>query len=178
MKHFSLCALLLFAICPLFGQNAEPNFWTDLSVVANATKIDLQIDFSEAEILGEDFADFVANEADWSKSEPEIRKKFIRAFNEEANDGPYPHRLGTYPDAEYRMLIKVTRVTDKGSDVNADLYLLNASDEVVFFRRVNGERGRIGSVCNLMEDAFEDLGESLGSKFYWCARVLRHYLGW
>ena len=178
MKHISLSVLLLLAMCPLFGQNAEGSFWTDLSVVANATKIDLQIDFTDAEILGEDFADFAAAEPEWAQCEPAIRKKFIRAFNEEANDGPYPHRLGDFPDADYRMVLKVTRVTDKGSDVNADLSLVNAAGEVVFFRRVNGERGRVGSVCNLMEDAFEDLGESLGTKFYWCARVLRHYLGW
>ena len=178
MKRLSICAITLLLMCPLFGQNIEPSFWTDLTIVANSTKIDLAIDYSDAEILGEDFAVFAANEPEWEQYEAEIRNKFIRAFNEEANDGPYPHRIGSYPDAEYQMLVKVTRVTDRGSDINADLYLLNLNGEVVFFRRVNGEKGQVGSVCNLMGDAFEDLGESVGKKFYWCARVLKHYLGW
>ena len=138
----------------------------------------LEIDYSDADVLGQEFGEFVAGEADWEKNAPEIRAKFIKAFNAEANDGPYPHRLGDYKDVEYKMVLMVTRVAERGTDVNANMFIYNAQDKVVFSHRVNGEGGQVGSVSNLMGDALADMGESVGKKFYWFARDVRNYLGW
>ena len=115
--------------------------------------------------------DFVAGEANWSGYEPEIRSKFIRAFNEEANDGAFPHRVGSYPDAEYTMVIHVSKVDDRGSNVKGTMDIVNARGEVVFTHKVEGNEGRFGSVCNLMGDAFREMGEDIGQSFYLHARV-------
>lgn len=163
MRKLSVLLTILFlAALPLGAQIAKGSSWTALSCVYNIQKIDLSIDYSDADILGEEFEEFVKGEANWSNYEPEIRSRFIRAFNQEANDGRHPHRLGTYEDSACKMVIKVTKVRDKGSEVWGTLYLYDAEGNILFARKIKGEKGRFGSVCNLMGDAFDELGEVIG----------------
>ena len=93
----------------LSAQKPVENKWADLEFLRDSKKLNLVIDYTAADILGEDYEDFVAGEVEWSLYEPEIRSKFIRAFNAEADDGPFPHRVGNYPDAEYTLVIRVKK---------------------------------------------------------------------
>jgi hypothetical protein len=165
-----LFSIVLFSMV-VMAQKPVENKWAELEFLHNSRKINLVIDYSEADIVGEDYEDFVAGEPDWKTSEPEIRSKFIRAFNEEADDGSYPHRVGTYPDAQYNMIINVKKVGDRGSNVKGVMRITNAEGEVLFIHSVEGNEGRFGSVCNLMGDAFREMGEDLGQRFYHNARI-------
>ena len=155
----------------LSAQTPVENKWSDLEFLRDSRKLNLVIDYTSADILGEDYEDFVAGEAEWSSYEPEIRSKFIRAFNEEADDGLYPHRVGTYPEAEFTVVIYVKKVDDSGSNVKGTLNIINSEGEVLFIHKVEGNEGRFGSVCNLMGDAFREMGEDVGQNFYRHARV-------
>ena len=155
----------------LSAQKPVENKWSDLEFLRDSRRLNLIIDYSSADILGEDFEDFVAGEAEWNSYEPEIRSKFIRAFNEQADDGPSPHRVGTYPDAEYTLVIHVKKVDDDGSNVKGTMNIVNSEGEVLFTRKVEGNEGRFGSVCNLMGDAFREMGEDVGQSFYHHART-------
>lgn len=77
-----------------------------MSCVYNIQKIDLSIDYSDADILGEEFEEFVKGEA-------------------------------------HKMVIKVTKVRDKGSEVWGTLYLYDAEGNILFARKIKGEEGRL-----------------------------------
>ena len=121
-----IIALAAAIICiPALGQKPVDSKWKDLLFLWDAKKIALVIDYSDADILGEDFQDFIKGEANWDKYEPEIRSKFVRAFNTEADDGPYPHRIGSYDDAQYTIVINVQRVTQDGSEIFAVVQIVD-----------------------------------------------------
>lgn len=171
MRYYPFILTLMLLPHLLMAQKAVESKWSELEFLNDSRRLNLVIDYSTADILGEDFEDFVAGEAEWNSYEAEIRSKFIRAFNEEADDGPYPHRVGTYPDAEYTLVIHVKKVDDKGSNVKGVMNVLSINGMVLFTHEVEGNEGRFGSVCNLMGDAFREMGEDVGGKFYHHARM-------
>ena len=168
-RAYIILSLILWSLF-LSAQNPVQYKWADLGFISDTRKLNLVIDYSSADILGDDFVDFVAGEANWGSYEPEIRSKFIRAFNEEADDGAYPHRLGNYPDADYTMIIHVLKVDDRGSNVKGTMDIVGAVGDVLFTHNVEGNQGRFGSVCNLMGDAFTEMGEDIGQEFFFHAR--------
>ena len=170
MKRVFIILLLILWPVMLLAQKPVQNKWSDLEFLCDSKKLNLIIDYSSADILGEDFVDFVAGEVNWNSYEPEIRSKFIRAFNEEADDGAYPHRLGNYPDADYTMIIHVLKVDDRGSNVKGTMDIVDAVGDVIFTHNVEGNQGRFGSVCNLMGAAFTEMGEDIGQEFFSHAR--------
>lgn len=169
-RAYIILSLILWSLFSS-AQNPVQYKWADLGFISDTRKLNLVIDYSSADILGEDFVDFVAGEANWGSYEPEIRSKFIRAFNEEADKGTYPHRVGNYPDAEYTIVIHVGKVDDRGSNIKGTMDIVNAQGELVFTHKVEGNEGRFGSVCNLMGDALREMGEDIGQSFYHHARV-------
>jgi len=165
-KLFALITAALL-IMPLYAEDA----WKELSFLASVKKINLVIDYSEADIVGEDFEDFVQGEKEWDTYEQEIRSKFVRAFNQEANDGDYPHRVGNYEDSKYTLVLKVKTVTKKGSEIHTKVLVTNQEGKVVFVRDDEWcEKGKYGSVPNLMGDAMGKMGMELGKKFFFNAR--------
>jgi len=171
MKRIYLIVSLVFLTTPLLAQYGAGSRWSELGFLAQSRKLNLVIDYSFADMLGEDYVDFVAGEADWDRYAPEIRSRFIRAFNSEADDGPFPHRIGSYQDADYVIYIHVRKVHDGGSVVKGVMDITDAEGNVFFSREVEGNEGRFGSVCNLMGDAFEELGEDVGRCFFRYARA-------
>lgn len=165
IKKILFSLILSLLIVPVYAQKVQDTPWSQLSQVAETRKINFEIDYSKADILGEDYADFVAGDAAWATDEGEIRSRFIRSFNTEADDGRYPHRLGSYGESDVKMLIKILEVRESGSSVSGLLFLYK-ENKLVFIRKVYAEKGRVGSVGNLMGDAMEVIGESLGSKFF------------
>ncbi|GEM_PF-2988729 len=144
---------------------AEKSPWQDLSVLADVMNLNLVLDFSEATILHRDVSDFIATEPDWDTGIAEVEGRFMSTFNEGANWGSTPHKAGHYSDAEYTLVIKVTSVEDKGSEISGYVCIIDAVKQIVFSRDFNTEAGRYGSVLNLMGDAMEEFGDDLGDTF-------------
>lgn len=167
MKKLFTIIIAALMILPLYAENP----WKDLSFLGSVKKINFVIDYSEADIVGEEFEDFVAGEVEWETYAQEIRSKFVRAFNQEANDGDYPHRVGNYDDAKYTLVLKVQSVTAKGSEIHTKVLVANQDGEVLFKREDEWcKRGTFGSVCNLMGDAMGKMGTEIGRKFFFNAR--------
>lgn len=60
---------------------------------------------------------------------------------------------------------------DSGSNVKGTMNIINPKGEVLFTHKVEGNEGRFGSECNLMGDAFREMGEDVGQSFYHHART-------
>lgn len=163
MKKKYLVLFLILLSLPLYGQKL--NSWKNLSVIANTRDLNCVIDYSGASILNETFDDWVKGEPDWDSSFYEICSKFRQSFNGNADKGKHPHRVGTFPDAEYSLVLHVLKVKDKGSNVQVQFEVVTKDGEVIFSQKGEGKQGRYGSVANLMSDAFEDLGGKLGLSF-------------
>ena len=148
----------------------EKSPWSELSFLANDPLLNLFLDFSEAEILHQEARDFIANEPNWASGIAEVEAKFISNFNKRADKGKTPHRVGHYADAPYTLLLKVTTVEDKGSEINGYLCILDIEGNIVFCRKFEAEDGVAGSVLNLMGDAMTGYGEDLGDSFRLHAR--------
>ena len=168
MKRILILVLLLVA--PIFVFAQKLNDSKNLGAIADETKLDLIIDFSEASILGVDFEDWVTGEPDWEQSYSTIRVKFMQAFNSSADKGKKPHKVGNAPNSNYVVYVKVQKVKDDWSEVHALVSVKNRDGEVIFADSIKGEQGRFGSVANLMGDAMEDMGWKVGRLIFRNAR--------
>jgi len=163
MKRLLSVILILTISLTALAQKMSDS--KNLAAVADEQKIDLNIDFSNASILGVDFEDWVTGEPDWDQSYSEIRVKFIQAFNSIADRGRHPHRAGSAPNSSYLLHIKIEKVKDDGSEVHALVCVENKEGNTIYEKSMKGEQGRFGSVANLMGDAMEDLGYKVGRLF-------------
>ena len=140
------------------------------------TSINLEIDYSKGEYMGMTLDDFIAyrNEeclytqvkeisyADhWEDSvKPELQSELL----DDMRDHLRKIRVCVINcDCKYTLLITVLLVSGNG-DLETECSFVDKEGNVVKKFNLNSKGGHFGSIENLMEDGFENLGELLGKK--------------
>lgn len=158
MKRIVLSILLITAVLPLFAQK-NLDSWKRLDPL-RGQEINFGLDFSNAQIMGQNANDFIASREDWKNEHQEIWCRMVNAFNSYA----YKSTLGGYRESEYTLLIQPVLVDDDGSTIDGWTQVVNSKGEVIFCRSFHVSEGHFGSVTNLMGDALAKYAEKLGKK--------------
>ena len=163
MKHTLTTIALLLLSLNLFSQEVREDDWEVASCLATNEFVGLDIDFSEADILGVSFDEYVAVNPSWESYYQLMKKSFSQEFNENADRGKYPHRIKEPHSCQ--MIIKINSVQKRGTRIIGTIILLNKEGNEVFRRSVQGNGSGHGEVEEVMCRAFADMGESVGEDF-------------
>ena len=127
-------------------------------------RIQMNIDFSEADIMGMSEAEFTEYEEDWTHDKVQI----LTLFYENVNDALKGNLVvGNYKqDTAYTLDLVVRTVNTRG-DYDCDIYLYRNLDDgsqefVAEALGVNARGGKIGTKLNLMKDGAKHTGKELG----------------
>lgn len=167
MMRYSFTAItgILLALCA-YAQDVPEQDWDDLPFLAESKHISLDFDFTDADILGVPFEEYLKAKPNWTADLIDMRSKFIEAFNDGADHGRYPHCIVSSREPHnYKMVIKVKTVDQRGTNILATLFIYDNEGHELFRRHVQGHRGQVGTLENLMGDAFEEMGEDIGGEF-------------
>ena len=145
-------ALLLLAITA--SSQARLDSPKNLRQMAGQSNINLVIFWKSALIVDVPFNEWVKGEPDWAESETEIRLRFMKSFNGEARRFGAPFRVGTHPDADFTLVIRVVDVTNDGSKVTSEVSFIDKDRTPIYSDLWVFDDGMFGSVANLMGDAF------------------------
>ena len=170
MKSFAVACFALIIVSFGFAPSHGIDDWNNLRITANERKINFQIDWSGAIIQNIDYPEWVEGEKDWKGSEAELRNKFIKSFNGITDNGDYPHRLGNYAEAPYSLILHIVNVNEDGSMIQAVVSVVDDHENTIFQKEHFSNKGHWGSTINLMGDALEEMGRSVGNNFYRYAR--------
>ena len=156
-------ATLLFSVA-LFATAGAQKITGTFAPLAKEARVQMNVDFSEALIMGmseEEFADF---EEDWIHDKVEIVSLFYDNANDVLGGSPV---VGNYKmDTEYTLDL-VVRTVDVRGNYDCDLYLLRnladgSQEEVARADGVYARGGKIGTKLNLMKDGAKHTGKELG----------------
>ena len=127
-------------------------------------RIRMNIDFSEADIMGMSEAEFTDYEEDWTHDKVQI----LNLFYENVNDALKGNLVvGDYKlETDYTLDLVVRTVNTRG-DYDCDLYLYRNMDDgsqefVAEALGVYARGGKIGTKLNLMKDGAKHTGKELG----------------
>ena len=161
MKKTITLLLLLTALSA--AANAQ-KITGSFSPLGDEARVKMNIDFSEADIMGmseEEFADY---EEDWTHDKVEILSLFYNCANDEM-DGALI--VGNYKqDTEYTLDL-IVRTVDVRGNYDCDLVLYRNLDDgsLEFVAKAEGiyaRGGKIGTKLNLMKDGAKHTGKTLG----------------
>ena len=158
-----ILATLLFSVALFATANAQ-KITGSFAPLAKEARVQMNVDFSEALIMGmseEEFADF---EEDWTHDKVEIVSLFSDNANDVLDGSPV---IGNYKlDTEYTLDL-VVRTVDVRGNYDCDLYLIHnladgRQEEVARAEGVYARGGKIGTKLNLMKDGAKHTGKELG----------------
>lgn len=150
MKKLNLFTLLLVAQISLAQSS-------DLSLLKEEKRINLQFDYSSANINGHTEEEFAKIEADWYKDRPRYEGRFRSDFANTIK--PKNVMLGDFADSKFTMKIVVEQVQKNGT-VNATVEVLEGKN-VVAKTEMTGKGGVFGTFLNLFGDGLGDLGKNI-----------------
>jgi len=160
------------------GHKVWSQKYENLDFLADQIYMSLKIDFSSAMIEGLEIDEFIASDSSWETASVEMRDKFISAFNRSTMAKPIyngqqhgtPSIYGSgihmiikdKPENCYTLVIRPFDVSEKGSHIIGIYQIVDRSGNPVYKENFDVEKGKFGSVTNLMTDAFEALGDKIG----------------
>ena len=152
-------------------------FFSAIFTTANAQKINgsfaplreearvlMNIDFSEADIMGMSEEAFTDYEKDWTHDKVQILNLFYENVNDALNGAIV---VGNYKQGTDYMLDLVVRTVNARGDYDCDVYLYRNLDDgsqefVAEALGINARGGKIGTKLNLMKDGAKHTGKALG----------------
>ena len=153
-----LCFSALFTFAN--AQKVSGSF----SPLADQARVKMNIDFSEAEIMGMSEAQFADYEEDWFEDKDQILTLFYENTNSALNGAL---AVGNYQQGtEYELDLMVRTVNSLGDyDCDLLLYRILADGSDEFVAKAEGiyaRGGKIGTKLNLMKDGAKHTGKALG----------------
>ena len=161
MKKIVATLLIISAIFTVANAQKVTGSFAPLG---DEARVKMNIDFSEADIMGmseEEFADF---EEDWNHDKVDILAYIYERANDALNGAI---SVGNYKqETEYTLDLVVRTVNGRG-DYDCDVYLYRNLDDgsqefVAEALGVNARGGKIGTKLNLMKDGAKHTGKELG----------------
>ena len=154
-KIIILLSVLTVAMTEALGQSIRGDF----TPLQSESKVQIQLDYSKADIHGMTEDDFAVYEEDWNEDKPEIISKFVTACNKGIGHAPY---LIISRSTPYILKVDILTIFDNG-DCILDASLINPEGLTIgTIENVRGEGGRFGTKLNLIKDGSEDSGLQLG----------------
>lgn len=133
-----------------------------LDALKGESRMNVELDYSNAVLKGMSFKDYVAQEENWDKGVKEIKAKFVEEFNK-SNKGKIT--AGSFDNAKYTLRIDAIKVEKRGT-TTADAYVVDAEGKTVAkITKLEGEGGKWGTHLNLMGDGATNMGAILGKFF-------------
>lgn len=156
MKRIIVISILMF----LFVNAAFTQVVTNgsLDVLKGQGRVNMQLDFSEASIMGMDEDAFANYEHDWIKDKDEVIALFVGEVLSNCNSVV----IGMFSNTEYTIKVNVLSINPKG-DYYCTADVINKSGDVLV--TINGIKefgGRFGSKLNLIKDGAKHTGASFG----------------
>ena len=148
-----------------FAQKVSGSFKS----LKEEVRVQMDIDFSSADIMGMNEEAFSDYEQDWNIDKPEILG-YIYAYANKGMGGNLA--VGNYPNhpGGSKLVLKVVSVSVKG-DYDCDLYLYDAEGrEIGKTSGIRGKGGTFGTKLNLMKDGARRTGAAVG-RFLYSARL-------
>ena len=154
MKRICFTTLLILCGLSIHAQKIKNG---SFHALANESKVNLTLDYTESTIDNMPFETFLEVEEHWEKGYREIVLKLIKSANQYSNKLIYT----TKKETNYQLVYKAISVSRTGY-TNGYLILLDKDKNVVgetdnYY--ING--GRYGSQLNLMGDASENIGKNI-----------------
>ena len=125
MKRLLFYILASIMTVTSFSQTVTKN---DLPKNLKGIRMNFQMDFSQAVIMGMSENEFAEYEKDWNDDKPTIVRNFKSGTNFTLGNS---YGVGDYKDAKYMVIVKVNTITDEGYFV-CDVDILDEVNKVVF----------------------------------------------
>lgn len=156
MKKIVVISLFIFS----FVNTAISQVVTSgsLNVLKGQGKVNLELDFSQASIMGMDEDAFANYEHDWFRDKDEVVALFVGEVLSNCDN----IIIGVFSNTRYTIKVKVLSITPKG-DFYCTADVVDNSGEVL--ASINGIKefgGRFGSKLNLIKDGAKHTGASFG----------------
>jgi len=139
-----------------FGQATVNGSFEELK---NVSKINLEIDFSNAIIHGMTEKDFSIYEKDWYKDQPEIYHALREPMQDKLKD-----RLcvGKLIESPYKIKVCVSSINNYGDYHCYAVITNNTGNTIATISKIKGAGGVFGSKLNLIKDGAKSVGKILG----------------
>lgn len=157
MKRISYILLLSVMAISMFASVKAVG---DFSMLRHETRVNFEIDFSNAHIHNmteEEFADY---EEDWYVDKPDIEERIIEYTNEKLGGLII---VGRYTNANYTILLTDIKITTNGTFTCKAKLLDSYGREIAVIKDLVGKGGRFGSKLNLIKDGAKSIGQKLGA---------------
>ncbi len=133
-----------------------------LDALKGESRMNVELNYSNAVLKGMSFKDYVAQEENWDKGVKEIQAKFVEEFNS-ASKGKIT--VGSFDNTKYTLRIDAIKVEKRGT-TTADAVIVDAEGKTVAkLTKIEGEGGKWGTHLNLMGDGATNMGAILGKFF-------------
>ena len=132
--------------------------------LAKEARVKMNVDFSQALIMGMSEEEFTVFEEDWTHDKVEILSLFYDNANDVLDGSPV---IGNYKqDTEFTLNL-VVRTVDARGNYDCDLFLVRnladgSQEEIAKAEGVYARGGKIGTKLNLMKDGAKHTGKELG----------------
>jgi hypothetical protein len=157
MKKF-IMLICLISFCTLgFAQKLISG---SIDALAQETRLNVQIDYSEAIMDNLALDDFIATHSNWELAQTELWGKFVENLNERMSRRRL-RILGGHFANVYTLVLHVKEINRKG-DQKSIVNILDPEGNSIAELEVKGEGGHIGSFYNLAGDGMKSVGEILG----------------
>ena len=155
MKKILFAIALFSTTVSLYSQNVTKGSFDALS---EESIVSLKIDYTNALINGIPFDIFLDIEDNWEKGYKEILLKLISSVNKASQSIKYT----TKETCNYHLIFKANKVDRDGETYGSLILLDKEGNTIGEADGFDADGGTFGSQMNLMGDAAEELGNSIG----------------
>jgi hypothetical protein len=154
-----LLLLLALACCTGMGY-AQKLVSGSLAALSHETRLNVEIDYSEAVLNNLTLDDFVATNDKWELAQTELWTKFVEKLNE-GMSSRQPRLLAGHNESGYTLVLHVLDIDKKGNQRSV-VKIKDAAGNTIAEINANGDGGHFGSFYNLAGDGMKDIGERVG----------------
>lgn len=161
MRHL---LILITSIVFAAGLQAQQIRQGSLTFLKDQTRLQFDIDFTQANIIGMSEKEYSAYETDWLKDRPRYTGRFYNALENQL-EGKY-FLIGRQPDATYKAVMQVEQINRDGTVYATIVFTPKDSDQVLCTVTLIGKGGTFGTHLNLIGDGMQNCGKQLGKLLY------------
>ena len=129
-----------------------------LDVLKGQGRVNLEMDFSQASIMGMEEDAFANYEHDWYKDKEEVVALFVGELLSNCNR----IIIGMFSNTRYTIKLYVLSISPKGDYCCAADVIDNTGEVVASINGINEFGGRFGSKLNLIKDGAKNTGARFG----------------
>lgn len=156
MKKLGAIVLMSLVAAGSYAQKLAEG---SLEALKGESRINVEMNYTNAVLKGMSFKEYVAQEENWDKGVKEIQGKFVEEFNKSSKG---KITAGSFENAKYTLRIDAIKVEKRGA-TTADAYIVDAEGKTVAkITKVEGDGGAWGTHLNLMGDGATNMGAQLG----------------